>query len=178
MGSEIDYFRVDAIRLTQKRRFAKPGDIFRLSPAKGVILWGRVVKQGEFFGHGGKMSLVYIYDKISRDRPPDSDLRPHRLIIGPTVVNNLGWVRGYWEIVASEALRPGDLLDRHLFKSPRGRPPDVRRLGWEVRDETGAVVPAEDVDLESLSLAGYANFNFIDHVVHGILVKRGVVAAR
>jgi hypothetical protein len=36
-------------------------------------------------------------------------------IIGPSVVNNLGWVRGYWEIIASKALRPTDVRDKHLF---------------------------------------------------------------
>ena len=47
-------------------------------------------------------------------------LNPMNLIIGRSVVNNLGWVRGYWEIIASEPLRPADIRDTHLIVS-RGR---------------------------------------------------------
>src|ERR1041384_4825091 len=106
---------VSAVRLTEKRRHAKPGDLFRLSPHAGVVLWGRFIKRARFFGANFDANLVYIYDVISSDRPKPEALRPSNLIIGPAVVNNLGWVRGYWEIMASEAVLPGDVLDRHLF---------------------------------------------------------------
>ena len=42
------------------------------------------------------------------------------LIIGRSVVNNLGWVRGYWEIIASDR-RPADIRDTHLFVSRGAR---------------------------------------------------------
>jgi hypothetical protein len=41
-----------AIRLIEKRQRAKVGDIFRLSPAVGVYLWGRLIKRAQFFGFG------------------------------------------------------------------------------------------------------------------------------
>ena len=149
-----DLFVISAIRLTTKRRFAKPGDIFRLSPAQDLFLWGRVIQQGEFFG-ARSVSLVYIFDMISPTLPPQSALSPKHLIIGPIVVNNLGWVRGYWEIVASRPLDAGDVLDRHLFKSPLGVPPHVQ---WEIVDERDSPVSLQGVDPEALSLAGIGNF--------------------
>ena len=51
-----------AIRLTYKRQRAKVGDIFRLSPAVGVFLWGRLIKKASFFGLGFELNLVYVYD--------------------------------------------------------------------------------------------------------------------
>ena len=167
-----DPLEITAIRLTTKRRFAKPGDIFRLSPAQDVVLWGRVVQQGEFFG-ARRMSLVYIYDVISPTLPTPSALTPKHLIIGPMIVKNLGWVRGYWEIVASRPLDAGDVLERHLFKAPLGVPPHVQ---WEIVDDRESPVSAEGVDPEALSIAGIGNFNFIDHLVRGILARRGVVS--
>ena len=40
---------VTAVRLTGKRRFARVGDLFRLSPYADVFLWGRLIKEGEVF---------------------------------------------------------------------------------------------------------------------------------
>jgi hypothetical protein len=90
---------VTAVRLSEKRRFAKVGDLFRLSPYAGVFLWGRLIKKARCFGDDFEMNLVYMYDAIGRERPKPEVLTPSNLIIGPSVVNNLGWVRGYWEIV-------------------------------------------------------------------------------
>src|SRR5262245_10562654 len=103
---------VKAVRLTRKRRFAKVGDIFRLSPYPRVILWGRFIKRASFFGTDFPSNMVYIYDAVSAERPSRDLLTPQNLIIGPSVVNNLGWLRGYWEVVASERLEARDVLSR------------------------------------------------------------------
>ena len=86
---------VSAVRLVSKRQKAKVGDIFRLSPSKDIFLWGRLIKRAKFFGLSAEFSLVYIYDAIGADRPSPGLLSPQNLIIGPSVVNNLGWARGY-----------------------------------------------------------------------------------
>ncbi len=91
-----------AIRLTAKRQRAKVGDIFRISPALGVFVWGRLIKKARFFGLEFDLNLVSLYDAIDCDRPAPDMLIPSNLIIGPSVVNNLGFSRGYWEIMASE----------------------------------------------------------------------------
>src|SRR5712692_3260516 len=111
---------VTAVRLTEKRRYAKVGDLFRLSPYADVFLWGRLIKRARLFGDDFEANLVFIYDVISCERPRPEVLIPSNLIIGPAVVNNLGWVRGYWEIMASQPLRPGDTREEHLFVRYRG----------------------------------------------------------
>jgi transposase-like protein len=56
------------------------------------------------------------------------------------VVNNLGWSRGYWEIVASEPVKPADMLDHHnlaLVQTLRARPVQwsLERRGPTVSEE-------------------------------------------
>jgi len=160
---------VTAVRLTSKRRYAKVGDIFRLSPEPGVFLWGRLIKQATFFGDNFKANLVYIYDAISRDEPAKELLTPANLIIGPSVVNNLGWVRGYWEIMASRPLTPDDVRDRHLFVRYHG---SGSVADYDFVDEDGRVVAEHAVDPKSLGQSGYGNFNFIDWLVRNKLEAR------
>ena len=163
---------VTAIRLTARRRFAKVGDLFRLSPYEGVFLWGRLIKRSQFFGNAFESNLVYIYDVVSAEQPKPESLDPSNLIIGPSVVNNLGWVRGYWDIVASPPLLPADTRKRHLFVRYHGT---GRASDYDLVDEHGNVVTDRSVDPQSLAQAGYGNFNLIDWLVRDILEGRGVI---
>jgi hypothetical protein len=156
------------VRLTLKRRYPKVGDLFRLSPEPEVFLWGRLIKSATFFGDNFKANLVYIYDAISRDEPAPELLTPVNLIIGPSVVNNLGWVRGYWEVMASKPLAPEDVRDRHLFVRYRGSgsPAD-----YDLVDEDGRVVVDPTVYPKSLGQSGYCNFNYIDWLIRVAVVQ-------
>jgi hypothetical protein len=60
---------VSAVRWTGERRFAKVGDLFRLSPYQDLFLWGRLIKRSRFFGLDALFNLVYIYDVVNPDRP-------------------------------------------------------------------------------------------------------------
>jgi hypothetical protein len=164
--------QITAVRLTERRRFAKPGDLFRLSPFPGALLWGRLIKKAEFFGDDFDANLVYIYDVISSERPDPEVLTPLNLIVGPAIVNNLGWVRGYWEIMASEPLRPGDIRKKHLFVDYRGT---GSKADYDLVDEDGRVVVDYEVDPQSLGQCGHSNFNYIDWLVRDILEARGIV---
>jgi hypothetical protein len=163
---------VSAVRLVSKRQRAKVGDIFRLSPSDGVFLWGRLVKRAKFFGLDADFNLVYIYDAISPHRPSPDVLSPRNLIIGPSVVNNLGWVRGYWEIVASEPLKPSDVLDRHLFVRFHGT---GSNRDYDIVDEQGRMVRFPKVQSSKLAQSGFGNFNSIDWKLRDILRERGVI---
>lgn len=72
-----------AVRLTDRRQKAKVGDVFRLSPAKGVFIWGRLMKKSNFFGLDFELNLVYIYDVTGAERPAPERLIRSNLIIGP-----------------------------------------------------------------------------------------------
>jgi hypothetical protein len=163
---------VSAVRLTDERRFARVGDIFRLSPYPGLFLWGRLIKKSRFFGLDALFNLVYIYDAVSIERPPAALLTPENLLIGPAVVNNLGWVRGYWQIVASEKLKPEDVLAEHQFVRFRGtgNPGD-----YDIVGEHGQAVRGRPTNLRAMSQSGFGNFNSVDWKLKGILKQRGLI---
>jgi hypothetical protein len=129
-----------AIRLTEKRQRAKVGDIFRLSPALDVFVWGRLIKKARFFNLDFDLNLVCVYDAVGSDRPAPDALVPSNLIVGPAVVNNLGFSRGYWEIMASEPVKASGVLNKHLFVRFKGtgRPDD-----YDLVDEAGVKVQAK-----------------------------------
>jgi hypothetical protein len=163
---------ISAIRLVNKRQRAKVGDIFRLSPAEGIFLWGRLIERSKFFGEAFPSNLVYIYDVISPNRPAPDLLSPKNLIIGPSVVNNLGWSRGYWEIIASETIHPTDVLDDHYFVRFHGT---GSPRGYDIVDEHGIIVRRAKVEFEKLSQSGFGNFNFIDWRIQQILRDRHLI---
>ena len=161
---------ISAIRLTRQRRFGQVGDLFRLSPQTGIFLWGRLVQKARFFGHDFESKLVYIYDAIGSERPGPELLTPSNLIIGPCVVNNLGFVRGYWEIMASEPLHAQDVRDKHLFVRYKGMP-----SYYDVVDEHGRVIDSMGADPKQLGQCAYNNFNNVDLLVRNILEDRGLI---
>jgi hypothetical protein len=163
---------ISTVRLVSKRQRAKVGDIFRLSPCKGIFLWGRLIKRAKFFGVGSDFNLVYIYDAISETRPSLDVLSPRKLIIGPSVVNNLGWTRGYWEIVASCPITPAEMLEHHFFIRYRGT---GSRSDYDIVDEQGQIVRGAKVQIEKLAQSGFGNFNLIDWQIRTILRERGLI---
>jgi hypothetical protein len=164
-----------AIRLTEKRQRAKVGDIFRLSPADDIFVWGRLIKRARFFGLSFELNLVYIYDAIGCKRPAPDALVPSNLILGPSVVNNLGFSRGYWEIVGSGPVTVNDMLDKHLFIRFKGT---GKHDDYELVDEDGALVHAQLTPTSPLlAQSGIGNYNLIDWRLQEILRGRGVLSA-
>lgn len=147
--------QVTAVRLCEKRQKSLPGDLFRLSPVPGVFAWGRHIKTTKFFGTDFDSSLVYIYDAVGPERPSREHLRPSNLLLGPAVVNHLGWSRGYWEIICSEPISKPDVLRRHLFVRYRG----TGAKDYEIVDENGRKVQRGNflrpIDPRSLMHAGF-----------------------
>jgi Immunity protein 26 len=163
---------VSAVRLVSKRQRAKVGDIFRLSPCNGVFLWGRLIKRAKFFGVDADFNLVYIYDATGPVRPSSELLSPQNLIIGPSVVNNLGWARGYWEIVSSEPVKPTDVLDHHFFIRYHGT---GSTRDYDIVDEQGRRVRSPKVQTSKLAQSGFGNFNSMDWQLRSILRGRGLL---
>jgi hypothetical protein len=162
-----------AVRLTEKRQKAKVGDVFRLSPARGIFLWGRLMKRACFFGLNAEFNLVYIYDAVSAERPGSEALSPNNLMFGPCIVNNLGFSRGYWEIVASEPLRAKDTLPEHRFVRFRGT---GNSEDYDLVDETGTKIKVAHSPADKfLSQSGFQNYNSVDWRVQGSLRTRGIL---
>ncbi len=165
---------VSAVRLTEARPRPKEGDIFRLSPSTGIYLWGRLVKRSHFFGVAADFNLVYIYDAVSDHRPAPALLSPSNLIIGPCVVNNLGWSRGYWQVMANEPVTNADRLVQHRFIQFRGYGGPENH---EVVDESGKVVKGDHRDWKRLGQSGFGNFNSVDWCIRAVLNERGILSA-
>ena len=116
---------------------------------------------------------------MDAEQPSPQFLKPTNLLTGPAVVNNLGWTRGYWQIVKSEPVEEADVLDRHLFgrMAGTGSPED-----FHIVDESGHNVRNwqfwKPLKAERLMQAGFSNFNHIDRLVSGLLEERGIVARR
>ena len=163
---------ISAVRLVNKRQKTKVGDIFRLSPREGLFLWGRLIKKAKFFGLDADFNLVYIFDAISSVQPSPDLLSPRNLIIGPSVVNNLGWSRGYWEIVSSEALKPTDILANHFFIRFHGT---GSKHDFDIVDEQGREVRSPKLQATKLAQSGLGNFNSIDWQLREILHDRGLM---
>jgi len=162
---------ITAVRLSEKRQIAKVGDLFRYSPQAGIYGWGRLIKRGGFFRMGFDLNLVYIYDAWGETKPSPELLTPRNLLIGPIIVNNLGWSRGYWQIVEREPPLSEDILKRHIFISFGGRGPK----DFIYVDEAGDKVYWPSVIKDPLSQSGIANFNLVDWTVRGILTERGIL---
>ena len=163
---------ISAVRLVNKRQTAKVGDIFRLSPSEGIFLWGRLIKKSKFFGLNADFNLVYIFDAITPAQPSPDLMSPQNLIIGPSVVNNLGWSRGYWEIVSSEPLKPTDILDNHFFIRYHGT---GSNRDFDIVDEQGRRVRTPKIQATKLAQSGFGNFNSIDWRLREILHDRGLI---
>jgi hypothetical protein len=139
--------------LNASRKTPRPGDIFALSPAEDLYLFGRVISGDARVGRI-PATLIYIYStRQSAMRPiPMDQLTPDGLLIPPILTNRLPWSRGYFQVVASMPLREGDRLADHRFR-------DVR--GW-LFDEFGEPRPPTDTFVGSY---GLDSFRTIDDAV-------------
>lgn len=160
---------ISAVRLTEKRQMAKVGDIFRYSPEAGVYGWGRLIQRGHFFAMKLDLNLVYIYDAWGERKPDDDRLSPANLLIGPVVVNNLGWSRGYWELVDHAPIVVKDVQRRHVFIQFGGSGPK----DFIYVDGTGSRVLWPRVERRLISQSGVGNFNSVNWAVREILEERG-----
>ena len=93
----------DLIAMKKSRKKPKKGDIFVVQPFQNIYYYGKVIETDiqskDSFVNG--MFLIFVYDKMSKskDSPTPYDLDRCDLLIAPTIVNRLGWSRGYFETI-------------------------------------------------------------------------------
>jgi hypothetical protein len=105
--------------LRKSRKELRPGDIFVLKPKEHDYYFGRVINTDAESGFGpGNAVLIYIYNATSKDKNKIPELDKNNLLIPPTMINRLGWSRGYFENVAFKELTKDDVLDVHCFWDP------------------------------------------------------------
>jgi hypothetical protein len=103
-----------------KRSRTKPveGDVFTLSPADGLFLFGRVIRADmprERAPMPGSY-LLYIYRHTSAEPAPSRrDLHPQALLLAPVFTNRMPWTKGYFEVLTNWPLSKSDLVPQHCF---------------------------------------------------------------
>ncbi|NUT92804.1 MAG: hypothetical protein HOY78_12360 [Saccharothrix sp.] len=103
------------------------GDVFTLSPRENLYVFGRVVADDVTWAKTDPplpaVNLVYLYRHTSpvAEVPPRAELLVDKLLLPPKMINNLPWVRGYFQTIGNVALGEGEKLPVHCFRDARGR---------------------------------------------------------
>ena len=150
--------------LKPSRKQPQAGDVFAMQLPDKTYLFGRVIG-AELEPPKAPMPLsylIYVYSERSDSKEPDlATLRPDRLLLPPLFINRMPWTKGYFEPVATRALTPGDLLERHCFWSAA--------RGCYV-DENRNVLPGESQPCGDWALMSYRWLD--DHVSDAVGIPR------
>ncbi|MFT9497943.1 Imm26 family immunity protein, partial [Anaerosolibacter sp.] len=77
--------------------------------------YGRVIRTDiKNFGNL-EWNLIYIYDEIKRGIDESYVLDPNKLLIPPQIVNNQGWIKGYFYTVGNKPLTTSDYARNYGF---------------------------------------------------------------
>ena len=100
--------------LKPSRKRIHPGDIFVLQVKDGEFVFGRVIRTDiEFLGNN--RILIYIYKAFSPEKNSIPELKKHRLLLPPMIIDRQPWSKGHFETVANRPLSQSDLLPIHCF---------------------------------------------------------------
>jgi hypothetical protein len=98
------------------RRRAKLGDLFTYLMPDGKYRFMRYVRNDVPVFSDANLLYFYVQEFNSPNEPPRDTFTPPRLLIPPTMTNNLGWVHGFFKFVAHWPLQPGEVFPRHCFR--------------------------------------------------------------
>jgi hypothetical protein len=116
----MDYFNnTPNLRpLHPSRKRVRPGDVFLMSPAEGLFIAGRVIRDDAVVTAFEGCLLVYVFDHrlTSEEAPPAEALTTDHLLVPPFMINRLPWSRGYFWTVRNEPIGPGQEVARHCFR--------------------------------------------------------------
>jgi hypothetical protein len=141
------------------RRAPVAGDIFVIELPTGKYLFGQVVLANpprENAPMPGSY-LIYIYSAQSETTQVDYEkLRRDNLLIAPVWTNQLGWTKGYFQVVGSRPLDSSVVLANHCF----------RRYDGVYLNEQGAKISKR---LEPCGEWGLVSYRWIDDRVSDAL---------
>ena len=104
--------------LGKSRKKVRPGDIFAFK-LKPLNKWyfGRVIRTDASVATAMPIeTLVYIYNVSSDSKDNIPELDKKNLLIPPSLINNRGWLDGYFTTVDNKELTSEDVLERHCFR--------------------------------------------------------------
>lgn len=89
------------VKMQPSRKRRKEGEVFVIQPKEGLYYFGKVVRtkipSKAIMVNG--WHLIYIYDYSSHTTDIPKDLSHNSLLIAPHIVNNQGWLKGYFQTV-------------------------------------------------------------------------------
>ncbi|MEI5906292.1 immunity 26/phosphotriesterase HocA family protein [Bacillus spongiae] len=87
------------IKMQPSRKQRKEGEVFAIQPFKNTFYYGKVIRtklpSKSLMVKG--MNLIYIYNQHSKEMKIPMELNPNNLLIPPQIVNNQGWLKGYFQ---------------------------------------------------------------------------------
>lgn len=88
----------ELIKIKVSRKTPCAGDIFVIQPKEGIYVFGKVIdvkiSSKNPFLNG--WNLIYIFNKFSKQMILPDFLDPKQFLIPPMMVNNQGWLKGYF----------------------------------------------------------------------------------
>lgn len=140
--------------LKPSRKRVRAGDVFAMRPADERYLFGRVISTEAMIGPMVGCILIYVYRFTStvKQVPEREELNLGNLLVPPTMINRLGWSRGYFETVAHWELTPDDVLAQHCF----------RRFNGRYYDDQNHELPGP---VEPVGIWGLGNYRTIDDAI-------------
>jgi hypothetical protein len=102
--------------LKRSKQKPQPGDIFVLKmKEREDYVFGRVISVTAKIRSMVGCILIYIYNSFSKSKDEIPVLDKENLLIPPRLINQLPWIKGYFEIVDSKPLMDKDVLKQHCF---------------------------------------------------------------
>ena len=138
------------IKLQPSRKKRKEGDVFIIQPKEDVFFFGVVVKAKmalkDPIMNGGH--LIFIFNYPSREKEIPENLFSYDLLIAPQIVNNQGWLKGYFETLGTISINKKDIEKNYGF--------------WDIItkqyvDEMGEPLPSEPNMFSDYGLGSYGS---------------------
>lgn len=131
-------------RPSKNRRTWAIGDVFKIGGPEGWG-WGVIVRQNVGAFHG---FLTYIYACTDGDATeiPAVDLR--RLLIAPIVVAPETFTRGSAHYIGHHTFAPGELLERHFFRTLTPKTPFVDERQMPAFPKVGDIISANKMTFD------------------------------
>ncbi|RPF55479.1 immunity 26/phosphotriesterase HocA family protein [Aquisalibacillus elongatus] len=89
------------VKMQPSRKRRKEGEVFVIQPFENTFDYGKVIRtklpSKNLMVEG--MNLIYIYNQHSKEVDIPEELNPNKLLIPPQIVNNQGWLKGYFQTV-------------------------------------------------------------------------------
>ncbi|MEN6312659.1 MAG: immunity 26/phosphotriesterase HocA family protein [Clostridiaceae bacterium] len=154
-------FTNELIKMNPSRKRPKEGDIFVIQPKENVYFYGKIIRTNLPSTNGAVRgwNLIYIYRQSAKQITLPDFLNPKQLLIPPQIVNNQGWLKGYFQTIGNVPVTLKDIAQDYGF---------LDYITKKYVDEEGRFLSHKPLTFTNYGLGSYG--------VIGILVQKALVA--